>query len=240
MGKETSLMLHRTTDLSLHRTIKYALDMKNLEREGRLLILPKGEERMNKVKFAKVKPNAIIPSKRDEDMGFDIYACFDEDYMVIESHTTKLIPTGIASACDSGYGFLLRERGSTGSKGIALRCGVIDSGYRNEWFVGLTNTNNRDIILSKLSLKELIDKYGLKDDVDIYIPLNPTLLSTHENRLWIEYEDGYEPIIYPYSKAIAQALVVEVPKVKVEEVSYDELKAIESERGMGALGSSQK
>ena len=28
------------------------------------------------IKFAKVHPNAIIPSKRDEDMGFDIYACF--------------------------------------------------------------------------------------------------------------------------------------------------------------------
>ena len=91
---------------------------------------------VTEVKFAKVHPNAIIPSKRDEDMGFDIYACFDEDYIVIEPHETKLIPTGIASACDSNYGFLVFERGSTGSKGIARRCGVIDSGYRNEWFIG--------------------------------------------------------------------------------------------------------
>ena len=92
------------------------------------------------VKFAKVHPNAIIPSKRDEDMGFDIYACFDEDYIAIKPHETKLIPTGIASACNFDYGFLVFERGSTGSKGIARRCGVIDSGYRNEWFIGLTNT----------------------------------------------------------------------------------------------------
>ena len=28
-------------------------------------------------------------------MGFDIYACFDEDYIVINPHETKLIPTGI-------------------------------------------------------------------------------------------------------------------------------------------------
>ena len=87
------------------------------------------------VKFAKVRPDAIIPSKRVEDMGFDIYANFDEDYIMIRSHETKLIPTGIASSCEPKYGFLLRERGSTGSKGIALRCGVIDSGYRNEWFI---------------------------------------------------------------------------------------------------------
>ena len=46
--------------------------------------------------------------------------------------------------------------------------------------------------------------------------------------------------IYPYSKAIAQALVVPVPKVDVEEISYEDLKLIESERGMGALGSSNK
>lgn len=167
-----------------------------------------------KVNFAKVHPNAIIPSKRDEDMGFDIYACFDEDYIVIHPHETKLIPTGIASSCDSEYGFLLRERGSTGSKGIAIRAGVIDSGYRNEWFVGLTNTTNKVLFISKLSEQETYDKY--------YGETMP------------------ESFVYPYSKGIAQALVVPVPKVKVEELSYDELKTIESERGMGALGSSNK
>lgn len=166
------------------------------------------------VKFAKVKPDAIIPSKRDEDMGFDIYACFEEDFMVINPHETKLIPTGIASACDAEYGFVLRERGSTGSKGIALRCGVLDSGYRGEWFVGLSNTTNKVMFISKLSEYETYDKY--------YGDIMP------------------ESFVYPYSKAIAQALVIPVPKTEVEEISYDELKAIESERGAGALGSSNK
>lgn len=166
------------------------------------------------IKFAKVHPNAIIPSKRDEDMGFDIYACFDEDYMVINPHETKLIPTGIASACDSDYGFVVFERGSTGSKGIARRCGVIDSGYRNEWFIGLTNTTNKVMFISKLSEQETYKKhYG---------------------------EIMQESFVYSYSKAIAQALVVPVPKTKVKELSYDELKAIKSERGMGALGSTNK
>lgn len=166
------------------------------------------------VKFAKVHPDAKIPSKRDEDMGFDIYACFDEDYIVINPHETKLIPTGIASSCNSEYGFLVFERGSTGSKGIARRCGVIDSGYRNEWFIGLTNTTNKVMFISKLSERETYDKY--------YGEVMP------------------ESFVYPYSKAIAQALVVPVPKVNIEETSYDELKAIESERGLGALGSSGK
>ena len=156
------------------------------------------------VKFAKVKPNAKIPSKRDEDMGFDIYACFEEEYMVIHPHETKLIPTGIASCCTSDYGFVLRERGSTGSKGIALRAGVIDSGYRNEWFVGLTNTTTKDVVIHKSNI--------IADDA----------------------------IIYPYEKAIAQALVVPVPKVEIEELSYEDLKSIKSERGLGAIGSSGK
>lgn len=166
------------------------------------------------VKFAKVHPDAKIPNKRDEDMGFDIYSCFDEDYIVINPHETKLIPTGIASSCDPEYGFLVFERGSTGSKGIARRCGVIDSGYRNEWFIGLTNTTNKVMFISKLSERETYDKY--------YDEIMP------------------ESFVYPYSKAIAQALVVPVPKVNIEEISYDELKAIESERGLGALGSSCK
>ena len=166
------------------------------------------------IKFAKVKPDAIIPSKRDEDMGFDIYACFDENYMVINPHETKLIPTGIASACDPGYGFILFERGSTGSKGIARRCGVIDSGYRDEWFVGLTNTTNKIMFISKLSERETYENY--------YGDIMP------------------ESFVYPYSKAIVQAIIAPVPKTEVEELSYDDLKKIESERGMGALGSSGK
>jgi dUTP pyrophosphatase len=166
------------------------------------------------IKFAKVRPNAIIPSKRDEDMGFDIYACFDEDYIVINPHETKLIPTGIASACTSDYGFLVFERGSTGSKGIARRCGVIDSGYRNEWFIGLTNTTDRVMFISKLT------------EVETYRHYFGEIMSPS--------------FVYPYAKAIAQTLVVPVPETNVEELSYDELKAITSERGMGALGSSNK
>ena len=179
-----------------------------------------------KIKFAKVRPDAIIPSKRDEDMGFDIYACFDEDYIKIDPQETKLIPTGIASACDSGYGFLLFERGSTGSKGIARRCGVIDSGYRNEWFVVLTNTTNKTLFISKLNTDELVE----------------ALVLDKENPFDWKFADDevLNSIVYPYSKAIVQALIVQVPDTEVNELSYDELKEIESERGMGALGSSNK
>lgn len=171
------------------------------------------------INFAKIRPDAIIPSKRDEDMGYDIYSCFDEDFISINPNETKMIPTGIASACDPEYGFLLRERGSTGSKGIALRAGVIDSGYRNEWFVCLTNTTNKVLFISKLSAEEIIN-----------------YLSNNYN---INYKP-YNIIVYPYKKAIAQAIVIPMPKTIVNEISYESLQNIRSDRGSGALGSSGK
>lgn len=186
------------------------------------------------VKFAKVRPDAIIPSKCDEDMGFDIYACFDEDYMVIEPHETKLIPTGLASACDPGYGFLLFERGSTGSKGIARRCGVIDSGYRGEWFVGLTNTTNKKLYISKIEKEKIVDELYDADGMgkawgSLFSKVAP-IRGSLENGI----------TVYPYSKAIAQALIFPVPKVNKDVLSYEDLLAISSERGCGALGSSGK
>ena len=176
-----------------------------------------------KVYFAKVKPNAKIPSKRVEDSGFDIYACFDDEYMVIAPHETKLIPTGIASVCDSDYCFILKERGSTGTKGIAQRCGVIDSGYRNEWFAPITNTTDKWLVICK----ETMTEEKLKDAV-------------WQMREKYRKVFHFEIQCYPYEKAICQALVVPVPQTEVEEITFDELQAITSERGNGALGSSGK
>ncbi len=73
--------------------------------------------------FAKTKDAAIIPSKREEDGAFDIYACFEEAYMMIAPHETKLVPTGLASAFSSDYVAILKERGSTGTKGMGQRAG---------------------------------------------------------------------------------------------------------------------
>lgn len=112
--------------------------------------------------FAKVRQGAMIPSKRDEDAGYDVYACLDYNTtIVIEPHKTVMIPTGIASACSPDYCFILKERGSTGTKGIAQRCGVIDSGFRGEWFVPLTNTTDNPIGIANTKKK-------LSSDVNWY------------------------------------------------------------------------
>jgi len=115
------------------------------------------------IKFAKVKESAIIPTKRDEDAGYDIYACFDEEYIKINPLETKLIPTGIATAIPVDYYFQIEERGSTGSQGIKKSAGIIDSGYRNEIFVAITNCNDKPLVITK----EINTDY-LKDDYIVY------------------------------------------------------------------------
>ena len=162
------------------------------------------------IKFAKVRTDAKIPIKRVEDAGLDIYVNFKEDYIKIDPCETKMIPTGIASACDTDYCFILKERGSTGSKGIAQRCGVIDSGYRSEWFIPITNTTDKILFIAK---------------------------SYCADKLMGAFQ---KCIVYPYEKAKCQALVIPVPELDIEEYTYDELMAIPSQRGGGCLGSSCK
>ena len=161
---------------------------------------------MDNVYFAKVNEGAIIPSKRESDAGYDIYANIKDD-ICIYPNQIKMIPTGLASAFDDEYVLLLRERSSSGTRGLSLRCGVIDSSYRGEIFVPINNTTNKTILITNLS-----DKC---------------------------YETP-ELSVYSTKKAICQGLFLPVPKLQVNEITYDELLTIDSDRGVGALGSSGK
>lgn len=165
---------------------------------------------MEKIYFAKVKPGGRIPSKRDEDAGYDIYGLIDEAYIVLAPHETRAIPTGIASACPKEYYFQLHERGSTGTRGISQRCGVIDSGYRGEWFLPITNLNAKPLCLKAPGAE---------------LPKNII--------------DG-EYIIYDLAKALAQAVLLPMPRTQVCELSYEELCDMKSERMGGKMGSSKK
>lgn len=169
---------------------------------------------MEKVKifFSKIRPDAVIPSKREEDAGYDVYACLETDWVEYAPHQTQPLPTGIASACSPDYYFHIGERGSTGAKGISKRAGIIDSGYRGEWFVMLTNLND-------------VPLYFVKPEAEA--KLRETL-------------GDREAILYPTSKAVCQVMLLPVPKTEVEELPLEALLQVQSERGAGKLGSSQK
>lgn len=166
------------------------------------------------VKFAKLNEDAIIPSKTDENAGYDLYASFKESFMKIPAHETVKIPTGIASAIEKDYYFQIEERSSTGSKGIKKSAGVIDSGYRGEWLVAITNSNDNDMFIAK---EKAIDK--LKEAAELL---------------------DVNIIIHPYKKAIAQMIIHKVEDTSVNEISYEELKEIPSERKDNGFGSTDK
>ena len=166
--------------------------------------------------FAKTREGAVIPNKRFEDAGYDIYACIDEPYKIIRPNETVLIPTGIISAFSPAYYMQLHERGSLGVKGIAVRSGVIDSGYRGEWMVGVTNHNALPLII-------LSGKSGSLD------------MLYKETNL-----DSANAVLHPSTKAICQAVLLPVPRAVVTEKTPTEILGMASERGDGMLGSSGK
>ena len=106
---------------------------------------------MNFLKVKKVRDNAIIPMRATSgSAGTDLYACIDEP-ITIESGDLKLIPTGIAIELpDSGTAAFVFARSGLGIKhGIAPSnaVGVIDSDYRGEICVGLTNHGTEPFVI---------------------------------------------------------------------------------------------
>lgn len=158
--------------------------------------------------FTKLKQDAKIPSKRDEDAGYDVYACFEENSIIIQPGEIKLIPTGIASAFRQDYFLRVFERSSCGIKGMSVRAGVIDSGYRGEHLIALNNTGLKPIVIAK----------------------DPSRFS----------EDQFA--VHDYKKAIAQYVLLPVPKTEVKELSLKEFQSLEfkSQRGDDGFGASGK
>jgi len=156
------------------------------------------------------------PTKNEEDMGFDVKAHFDEDYMMFAPHETKLVPTGLYAAVPTLWGLLAREKGSTGAIGMKCGAGVVDSGYRGEIFIAITNENDCHLVITK--------------DPDV---------KKAQKVEWVDWDNNtsFDAILYPYKKGIAQLLVKFNPKVETKVISVEELKALPSLRGEGKLGS---
>lgn len=173
------------------------------------------DTQMDCIYFTRLRPDAVTPSRDSENAGYDIYASFEEEYIEIAPGETKMVPTGIASHFNERYVMILKERGSTGTKGMGQRCGVIDSSYLGEWFVPITNHNkSKYLFISKISEEELSAKITSK---------------TKQNK-----------IVYPYTKGICQAILLPVPEVYVKEISNEKFAKFDTERGDGCLGSSGK
>lgn len=155
---------------------------------------------------------AKMPTKRDEDAGFDIYSDSAED-IVLKPNETKFFTTGLRSAFPKEFWVEIKERGSTGAVGLSVRSGVIDSGYRGEWKIMLTNVNKYPVVFSHSVEKVTYVKGKI-------------------------FKNKIKKVIYPLSKAIAQAVVIPLPHIECRE--WDRTQIAASERGQTGWGASGK
>lgn len=101
------------------------------------------------LKVMKVAPGAVIPKYQTEGAAcFDLHAHFDNpesDYCISHPGTPATIRTGLAFDIPEGHVMLVYSRSGHGFKNdvrLANCVGVIDSDYRGELMVKLTNDNS--------------------------------------------------------------------------------------------------
>jgi dUTP pyrophosphatase len=83
------------------------------------------------LKVKKLHPDAKLPQKDPEDMGYDLFAL--EDCYLVAGRKPTPVKTGIALQFDVyGFGGIIKDRSSMAKKGIFTHAGVIDSGYTGE------------------------------------------------------------------------------------------------------------
>ena len=181
------------------------------------------------IKFSKENERCIIPSKSDENAGYDLYADPEQEIILIQPFSTTIVSTGIRSVIPEDYYAQIQERGSTGIKAMKYGAGVIDSSYRGIWNVVITNCSIKPLIIyddTKMAEEDI-----LKDISNSMGVLGKAIPPE-------QYTENVT--LYPMSKGIAQFVLLPVPKVDIEEISIDEILSNKTERMEGKLGSSGK
>ncbi|HPO11631.1 MAG TPA: dUTP pyrophosphatase [bacterium] len=153
-----------------------------------------------------------IPVKRESDAGYDIYAFFEEDYIIINPKQSRIINTGLYSALPENYFLEFKERSSTAKYNMGIRAGVIEGTYRGELLVCISNHNNVPLAIAK----DTITEKEIKQQVA------PTT------------------IIYPYEKAITQGILRKIEPAQFRTIPLEELKKMTTIRGEGGFGSTGK
>ena len=100
---------------------------------------------MRRIKYTKLKENAIVPTRGSEKAaGYDLYACLEEA-VTIQPHTTCVIGTGLSFELpDNTFAAIFARSGLATKSGLAPanKVGVCDSDYRGEYKVPLHNHSN--------------------------------------------------------------------------------------------------
>lgn len=103
---------------------------------------------MATLKFKLLNKNATLPQYiHEDDAAFDIYS---SEEVLLKKKEHKGVATSISSEIPKGYFVSVRDRSGLAFKnGIHTMAGVIDAGYRGEWFIALVNLGKEDYKISK-------------------------------------------------------------------------------------------
>jgi dUTP pyrophosphatase len=104
---------------------------------------------MLRVKLLDPAARTPVVAHPGEDLGYDLFAL--ESARLAPRATVK-VRTGIAvearhPATGAPLGLLVRDRSSMAAKGVATTAGVIDSGYRGEILILMTNLGDSPVEL---------------------------------------------------------------------------------------------
>lgn len=94
---------------------------------------------MPELKIKRLDPDLPLPHyKTAGSVGLDLYAA---ETRIIGNLDTTTIRTGIAIELPPGYEAQVRPRSSTSANGVLVHLGTIDTDYRGEILVIITNKN---------------------------------------------------------------------------------------------------
>lgn len=103
------------------------------------------------LRVKRLEPGARLPvvAHPGEDLGYDVFAL---EGAVLAPRATVKLRTGIAVEAreprtDAPLGLLVRDRSSMAARGLATTGGVIDSGYRGEVLIVMTNLSDAAVEL---------------------------------------------------------------------------------------------
>jgi dUTP pyrophosphatase len=98
------------------------------------------------VKFKKMHHLAKVPTyAKPGDSGADLSWADDESGTMLWAGETKTFWTGLAIQLPDEWEAQIRPRSSLSAKGVVCAFGTIDSGYRGQLGIVLTNTTNEPI-----------------------------------------------------------------------------------------------
>jgi dUTP pyrophosphatase len=104
---------------------------------------------MLRVKLLEPGARAPVVAHPGEDLGYDLFAL---EGVTLAPRATVKVRTGIAvearhPSTGAPLGLLVRDRSSMAARGVATTAGVIDSGYRGEILVLMTNLGDTSVEL---------------------------------------------------------------------------------------------